>query len=120
MVEHGTVYDPTLAVTEFFLLGVPNEPGLAKLPPELAAAFANPPAPDDPASPEGQMKQQAFDKVVEMIGAMHRAGVVIVAGSDSCVAGHSLHRELELYVRAGMTPMAAIRSATTVPARAMA
>jgi imidazolonepropionase-like amidohydrolase len=35
------------------------------------------------------------------------------------VPGHSLHRELELYVQAGLTPMEAIQAATLVPARAM-
>jgi imidazolonepropionase-like amidohydrolase len=35
------------------------------------------------------------------------------------VPGHSLHREIELYVRAGFTPMEAIQAATIVPARAM-
>ncbi len=33
--------------------------------------------------------------------------------------GHSLYRELELYVRAGFTPMEAIQAATLVPARVM-
>jgi imidazolonepropionase-like amidohydrolase len=35
------------------------------------------------------------------------------------VPGHSLHRELELYVRAGLTPMEAVQAATIVPARVM-
>jgi len=35
------------------------------------------------------------------------------------VPGHSLHRELELYVKAGFTPMEAIQAATLVPARAL-
>ena len=43
----------------------------------------------------------------------------IVAGTDQAVPGHSLHREIELYVRAGFTPLEAIQAATIVPARAM-
>jgi imidazolonepropionase-like amidohydrolase len=35
------------------------------------------------------------------------------------VPGHSLHRELELYVKAGLTPMEALQSATIVPAKVM-
>jgi imidazolonepropionase-like amidohydrolase len=35
------------------------------------------------------------------------------------VPGHSLHREMELYVRAGFAPMEAIQAATIVPARVM-
>ena len=48
-----------------------------------------------------------------------RRGLPIMAGTDQAVPGYSLHRELELYVEAGMTPMEAIQAATTVPARAM-
>jgi len=33
--------------------------------------------------------------------------------------GYGLDREIELYVKAGMTPLEAIQSATIVPARAM-
>jgi imidazolonepropionase-like amidohydrolase len=55
----------------------------------------------------------------DVLAALIKAGVPVVAGTDACVPGHSLHPELELYVEAGMTPMAAIRSATVVPARVM-
>src|SRR5690349_22468550 len=54
-----------------------------------------------------------------VIGALHRAGVPIVPGSDTSLVGYGLHREIELYVEAGMTPLEAIQSATIVSARAM-
>jgi imidazolonepropionase-like amidohydrolase len=60
-----------------------------------------------------------LDLYLATIGAMHRAGIPIVAGTDQVVPGHSLHRELELYVKAGFTPMEAIQAATLVPARVM-
>jgi imidazolonepropionase-like amidohydrolase len=53
------------------------------------------------------------------IGALHKAGVIIVPGSDTGLVGYGLLRELELYVQAGMTPLEAIQSATIVSARAM-
>ena len=53
------------------------------------------------------------------IGALHRAGITIVAGTDQTVPGYSLHREIELYAQAGFTPMEAIQAATIVPARVM-
>jgi imidazolonepropionase-like amidohydrolase len=53
------------------------------------------------------------------VRALHKAGVTIVAGTDQAVPGHSLHREIELYVEAGFTPMEAIQAATIVPARVM-
>jgi Amidohydrolase family len=45
--------------------------------------------------------------------------VPIGARTDQSVPGYSLHRDLEPYVKAGVTPMEAIRSATIVPASAM-
>jgi imidazolonepropionase-like amidohydrolase len=45
--------------------------------------------------------------------------VTIVPGSDTGLVGYGLHREIELYVEAGMTPLEAIQSATIVSARAM-
>ena len=54
-----------------------------------------------------------------VIGALYRAGIPVVPGSDTGLPGHGLHREIELYVEAGMTPLDAIRSATIVSARAM-
>ena len=48
-------------------------------------------------------------------GALHKAGVPIVAGTDGC--GIELVRELELYQQAGFTPAEALQSATIVPAR---
>ena len=66
-----------------------------------------------------EIHQQAFVSGLSILGALHRAGVRIVAGTDQMVPGYSLYRELELYVKAGFTPMEAIRAATIVPAQVM-
>jgi imidazolonepropionase-like amidohydrolase len=58
-------------------------------------------------------------QTLAVIGALHKGGVTIVPGSDTGLVGYGLHRELELYVEAGMTPLEAIQSATIVSARAM-
>jgi hypothetical protein len=60
----------------------------------------------------------SFVKLLGLIERLHRAGVPIVAGTDS-FPGFMLHRELELYVEAGLAPWQAIRSATAVPAAVM-
>ena len=53
------------------------------------------------------------------IKAAHDAGVPLIAGTDEGIPAYSLYRELELYVKAGFTPMDALRSATAVAAQAM-
>jgi hypothetical protein len=54
---------------------------------------------------------------LRLVGTMHRAGVRILAGTDTmnpyCFAGFSLHDELTLLVEAGLSPMAALQAATS-------
>jgi hypothetical protein len=61
-----------------------------------------------------------FRHGLRVTGLAHRAGVRIMAGSDAndtmIFPGFSLHRELWLLTQAGLTPMDALRAATTVPA----
>ena len=119
--EHKTVIDPTMALMEMFTASASHpftsfEPGAAKVTPELAEQFMTPEGPPDP---KDAQKKAVRDKELQIIGALHRAGVPIVAGTDQAVPGHSLHREIELYVEAGFTPMEAIQAATVVPARVM-
>ena len=62
-----------------------------------------------------------FKKQLELVGAMRRAGVEFLAGTDVlnpyCFPGFSLHDELVLLVNAGLTPMEALQAATLNPAR---
>ena len=61
-----------------------------------------------------------FQKELELILAMHRAGVKMLAATDAVVwyvfPGFSLHDELELFVQAGLNPMEALQTATRNPA----
>lgn len=64
--------------------------------------------------------RRAWDNILALVGGFHRAGGMVLAGTDcpnvAIVSGFSLHRELELLVRAGLSPMEAIASATRRPA----
>ncbi len=55
-------------------------------------------------------------KQFEVVAAMNRAGVRIMAGTDLPPDGLNLHEELSLLVKAGLTPMEALQSATRNPA----
>ncbi len=120
LVEHHIVVDPTIALYELNAHPADQpvsafEPGVDKVAPELRQALTH-----TGAEPADAAKAQArFRTQLEIIGALHRAGVPIVAGTDVTVPGYSIHREIELYVQAGFTPMEAIQAATIVPARAM-
>ena len=65
---------------------------------------------------EVQFERKLFAKNLEIVKAMHDAGVPIIAGTDVlnpfCLPGFSLHTELKLMVRAGLSPGAALRTAT--------
>ncbi len=60
--------------------------------------------------------KRVFQKQLEMIGAMKRAGVEFIAGTDTpnpyVFPGFSLHDELALMVQAGFTPLEALQAAT--------
>ncbi len=98
-----------------------NDPGLLLVPPAVRRDWA-------PARLSAGMSAAALDwrkrqarNDVKLIGEMHRAGVPMLAGSDSMDAyvfpGESLHRELAMLVLAGFTPMQALQAATLQPAR---
>lgn len=117
---HKTVVDPTLSVFEFDTASTAKppssfEPGVNKLPMELRQALndVGPPSPDSP------LREKVVQEMIATTGILHRAGIPIVAGTDQTVPGHSLYRELELYVEAGFTPLEAIQAATIVPAQVM-
>ena len=62
-----------------------------------------------------------FDKRVAITGALHRAGVIVMTGTDAPLRnsppGFGLHEELLLLTRAGLSPYEALRAATLEPAR---
>ena len=62
------------------------------------------------------MRKKVFAKKLELVKSMRRAGVKFIAGTDLanpyCFPGLSLHDELGLLVKAGLTPMEALQAAT--------
>jgi len=125
--RHHTWQSPTLTVLRSgAFLDDPtfrHDPRLKYLPAEVTAQW-------DPATdvrfkaltPEDfALARLVYQKQVELVGMMRRAGVEFLAGTDVlnpyCFPGFSLHEELGLLVEAGLTPMEALQSATLNPAR---
>ncbi len=70
--------------------------------------------------PEGmdQRYRDSFRAVLKMVKRLHDEGITIVAGTDS-LAGFAFHRELELYVEAGIPASGVFQLATLGSARVM-
>ena len=67
-------------------------------------------------------KRFVAKKELEVVNAMHKAGVQFLAGTDTppgvyVFPGFSLHEELQRFVAAGFTPMEALQTATLNPAK---
>jgi imidazolonepropionase-like amidohydrolase len=68
------------------------------------------------------LRKEYFARNLQIVGAMHRAGVPFMAGTDTApgiyvIPGFSLHDELADFVEAGFTPLEALQTATSNPAK---
>lgn len=119
--ERVTV-DPTLQLFENLILDRAGEMATAyrpiaeRLPPVVRRGLLDGGLPVS--GPEQRARYQAsFAAMLRMLGALHAAGVPIVAGTDS-LGGFALMRELELYVQAGIPAAEVLQMATLGAARA--
>lgn len=114
--EKGTVAGLTMAWDE--LLGrAPEtaiesfEPGILIAPIPLQSSYGSVRNETDAAKAQTSLRRS-----LDIVGALHKGGVRIVAGTDGAVPGVSLIRTLELFVQAGLAPKEALATATRVPA----
>jgi imidazolonepropionase-like amidohydrolase len=119
LLDHHTVVDPTASWGEMggHSKDVPVEtfePGILAAPAILDAKFR---AMENNTTADQMHARMAQTEAV--IAALYRAGVTIVAGSDTGLVAYGLHRELEIYNEAGLTPLEVIELATIGSARAM-
>jgi hypothetical protein len=100
-----------------------NDPRLKYMPRDIASSwdpkadmFLKTKTADDWA-----LSKKVFTRELALVGDIERAGVEILAGTDTlnpfCFPGFSLHDELGLLVQAGLTPIEALQAATLNPAR---
>lgn len=120
LARRKTVVDPTLVVFEAMFaqdagkIAPAYVPFVGTLPAASERQFKSGGYP----LPEGYTRAdftKSFEKMVELVGRLHKAGVPIVAGTDW--SGIEIIRELELYVKAGLSPADALATATIVPAQ---
>jgi imidazolonepropionase-like amidohydrolase len=115
----NTFVIPTLSVLET-MSGISEAPVLAEVP--YLADYLKP---DDILSLKMTFpfttSEAAYTAAEEALRQLRKEKVRILAGTDApnpgTTFGASLHRELELLVRAGLTPKEALQSATSIPAR---
>ena len=125
--ENGTWLTPTLITMERIaeqarsLEGVRNLPSLKYVHPLIQSKWITSNNYNTGTNPE---RVAYFEKLVSfhvlLVKAFKEAGVPIVAGTDAgtsgVVWGYSLHDEIELLVKAGLTTEEALASATRLPA----
>jgi imidazolonepropionase-like amidohydrolase/ABC-type multidrug transport system permease subunit len=126
----GVTYDPTLSVMEGMQAYVDGKTDLLDrslvqqvVPRQFLAQIK-----DSLNSPGTQAARKAIgaypfrlDLAKQNLAAAYRAGVILVTGTDSgnpmVVHGPSVHRELQLWVEAGIPPAVALQAATYNAAR---
>ncbi|MEO6280081.1 amidohydrolase family protein [Roseateles sp.] len=118
--ERQVVIDPTLMTFEAMFTQAQGE-----LDPVLGDVAGHLPvlwqrqlrvAPMDLAGDKLDTYRRSYAKLLALTRDMHRAGVPLVAGTDG-TAGLGLHRELALYVQAGIPALEVLRIATWNGAR---
>jgi imidazolonepropionase-like amidohydrolase len=116
----GAFITPTLSVNES-VTGIPSGASLVEDPrfkPLITPVERNNLGASFPKRPNSRMR---IEYAFAATKTLHDAGVPILAGSDApnpgTAHGVSIHREIELLVKAGLSPEAALAAATSVPAR---
>jgi len=100
-----------------------NDPRLKYMPKAAIESWElkNNPSVSSNAAEDWALERKVYQKELEIIAAMRRAGVDLLAGTDVlnpfCFPGFSLHDELSLLVQAGLTQMEALQAATYNPAK---
>lgn len=119
LVDRGVALTSTLTVFETFTPGRPMPPGVEVLLPQLKEQFEQVYARN---FNRESIYKTLFPKAMALEKAFADAGGLLVAGTDptgsgGVIPGYSNHRQIELLVEAGFSPVQAIQIATLNGAR---
>jgi imidazolonepropionase-like amidohydrolase len=116
---NGTWQVPTFPVLRVLESEDATDPRLKYMPAAMRSGWARR-ATEQRTAENISHQRNVFQRRLALVGEMHRAGVGILAGSDSqnpySFPGFSLHDDLEWLVKAGLSPLAALQTATRNPA----
>jgi imidazolonepropionase-like amidohydrolase len=125
--RNGTWQVPTLVATRGYAymreLAAAGDPRIRYLDPGIEAFWTPATNPFTGRFPEERWTsaQAQYRRIAALVAMLAEAGVSVLAGSDTpnpwVIPGFGLHDELELLVKAGLTPLQALQSATLSPAR---
>jgi imidazolonepropionase-like amidohydrolase len=120
--DRHIVVDPTLSVWEGMFTARSGEvsPDFAEVASRLPVTVRRSLLTGGLPVPEGMdaRYRESFRRMLQLVAMLHRQGVHLVAGTDA-LAGFQLHRELELYVEAGIPPADVLWIATLGAAQVM-
>lgn len=125
MARYASYQTPTLVMLRRMTYAdadeVARDPRLRYIPAAIRKTW-NDPREDKKKQPEAALAlfDREYEKDCYLVDRMQKGGVPIMAGTDTgdpyTFPGYDLHRELQLLVKAGLTPLQALRAATIVPA----
>jgi imidazolonepropionase-like amidohydrolase len=128
LAERKVNVDPTLVVFRNMILlndleKIHNHPDSARVPRRMLDYWQSYRRESNLSPATREARQKEFGKYEELTGLLHRAGVPLLAGTDTpepfVPPGYSLHQELELLVESGLSPAAALAAATINNAQAL-
>jgi imidazolonepropionase-like amidohydrolase len=122
LVANGTVQVPTLSYWQrdgMSAAEIVNDPRLRYIPESERTTWEPYLARLRPT--DAPLRRRYWDARLHVVGAMRRAGVRFMSGTDVgnpyVYSGFSLHDELRLLVKAGLSPLQALQAATLNPAQ---
>jgi len=114
-VQNGTYVTPSLVRASVDRVPA-SDPRVVKYFSPALQAYSYPPSAKPPGPDALEAQRLMYEYHLRLVNAMERSGVKMLVGTDSSFFGSAVHDELAEMVKAGLTPMEALQTATVNPA----